>query len=57
MQHLLALNQNSFKLYYEKRPGCLDRLVKEVRYAKNAYVAKLEDFEFYFKLKALQCIE
>ena len=57
MQHLHNLNQNSFKLYYEKRPGCLDRLVKEVRQAKNAYATKLDDFEFFFKLKGLQSIE
>ncbi len=51
LQHLQALNQNSFKLYYEKRPGCLDRLVKEVRNAKANY--SFSDYEFFFKLKFL----
>lgn len=57
MQHLQALNKNSFKLYYENRPGCLNRLVREVRQAKIDYSTGLSPHEFFFKLKVLQVIE
>jgi hypothetical protein len=57
MQHLQSLNKNSFKLYYEKRPGCLNRLVKEVRQAKIEYSTMFNDHEFFFMVKLLQVIE
>ena len=57
MQHLQALNTNSFKLYYEKRPGCLNRLIREVSYAKQQQVSTFSDFEFYFHVKLMQVTE
>jgi hypothetical protein len=49
------LTPNSFKLLYSKRPGCLDRLVKQVRLTTNGLEFSVD--EFFFNIKKLQVVE
>lgn len=55
LQHLFNLSQNAFKILYSKRPGCLDRLVKQVRLTIT--VLEFGDDEFFFKIKKLQVVD
>jgi len=45
------LTQNAFKQLYQKRPGCLDRLVKQVRSTTTTLEFGLD--EFFFNIKKL----
>ena len=49
------MSQNAFRLLYCNRPGCLDRLVKEVRHSTSSL--EFDDHEMYFSIKKLQVIE
>jgi hypothetical protein len=55
LQHLANLTSNSFTLLYSKRPGCLDRLIKQVR--TTATTLEFSSDEFFFSIKKLQVIE
>jgi hypothetical protein len=55
LQHLSSLTKDAFVLLYKKRPGCLDRLVKQVRVTTTNLEFGLD--EFFFQTKKLQVVE
>jgi hypothetical protein len=46
LQHLSGLTKDAFVLLYKKRPGCLDRLVKQVRVTTTNLEFGLDEFFF-----------
>lgn len=55
LQQLAGLTPTAFRHLYQKRPGCLDRLVKQVKVTTTSLEFGLD--EFFFHIKKLQVVE
>ena len=55
LQHLNGLSADAFQKLYENRPGCLDRLIKQVQQTTSIWNFGFE--EFFFNVKKLQVVE